>query len=486
MSRMLDQMWGANIAVPGACIILLTAMLSAPAAAQVLPMPVTPPSGPGPGSDIPPPSLPGVPGSISLEEVEGESPVAINGADVGSPQKQPEGPYPEIPGLVPGGPEAVFPGSGAAGPGSGAPDYALPTDPSAAIPFAGGEVAGAAPLTGGAIGASEAFIPMFGDISPMQGAALEFRGGLGARPIGDLGVGRARQEGGGIAPPPTPIQSQGARITTRARVFKIADNQVTRPVDRVFFTFNHFEDVNDAINRRLNSNVYNIQVQRYVIGLEKTFWDRQASLGIRLPLNVVHGDSFTSDPAEFDLTRTSTALGDLFVYSKFVLYDDSANNFLVSGGLALTLPVGPTTFAGAKYIQNPHSFAMQPYLSFYKSYGRLFLIAFEAIDVPLNEGDATLLFNDFAVGYVAYRNEAPDALIRLVAPVFEAHVNVPLSHRDPFDLFDLAGTPDVVNLTYGLNVQLGKRAILSGGMVTPVTGPRPFDFEAMALLNIYY
>jgi hypothetical protein len=413
---------------------------------------------------------------------EGPEPRSIDESEFGSPRKQPDGEYPEVPGTAPGGPGAAPPGAGAAAPGL---DFGLPSDPSASIPFAGGgELAGSAPLTGGAVGGAEAFIPMFGDISPMRGVALRFDGGLGARPLG--GLGRAGQLGGGIGPPPPPIPSEGARINTRARVFKIADNQIPRPVDRVFFTFNHFEDVNDAINRRLNSNVFNMQVQRYVIGMEKTFWDRQASLGIRLPLNVVHADSVTTNPAEFDLTRTSTALGDLFAYSKFVLYDDPSRDTLVSGGVALTLPVGPTTFAGAKYIQNPHSFAVQPYLAFSKSFGRLFLIAFEAIDVPLNEGDATILFNDFAVGYVAYRNEAPDALVRLVAPVFEAHVNIPLSHRDPFGLFDVAGTPDVVNLTYGLNVQLGRRTMLSGGMVTPVTGPRPFDFEAMALLNIFY
>ncbi len=327
----------------------------------------------------------------------------------------------------------------------------------------------AAPGLGGARSSPAASIPMFGDF-------LQFNAGrrVGARQLPDT------------PDVPPGIPSDAGRINTRARVFKIADNQIPRPVDRFFFTFNHFEDVNDAINRRLDSNIFNIQVQRYVLGFEKTFLDGRASLGLRQPLNVVHADHVTNVPELFDLTRTRTALGDMFLYSKYVFKENTEANFLLSGGLGLTIPSGPGRFAGAPFIENPHSFTMQPYWAFFKSYGRLFFIGFQSLDVPLNIADATILFNDLGVGYLVYQNNAPGALLTAVAPAFEVHANIPLSHRNPFDPFDEAGTPDIVNLTSGINFTFKQRAIFSAAMVTPVTGPRPFDFEAMALLNIFF
>ena len=62
-------------------------------------------------------------------------------------------------------------------------------------------------------------------------------------------------------------------------------------------------------------------------------------------------------------------------------------------------------------------------------------------------------------------------------------MNTPLTHRDPFNPKDPTGTPDVVNLTYGLNVEVYRRSVLTFGFVTPVTGPRPFDFEFLLLFN---
>jgi len=38
----------------------------------------------------------------------------------------------------------------------------------------------------------------------------------------------------------------------------------------------------------------------------------------------------------------------------------------------------------------------------------------------------------------------------------------------------------------GVNVYFGKRTIFSLGIVDPVTGPRPFSLEALALLNVSF
>jgi hypothetical protein len=44
----------------------------------------------------------------------------------------------------------------------------------------------------------------------------------------------------------------------------------------------------------------------------------------------------------------------------------------------------------------------------------------------------------------------------------------------------------VVDLTGGLNINVGERSLLSLGAVTPVTGPRPFSIEALLLFNVFY
>ena len=55
-----------------------------------------------------------------------------------------------------------------------------------------------------------------------------------------------------------------------------------------------------------------------------------------------------------------------------------------------------------------------------------------------------------------------------------------LSSTDP------AGTPDWVDVTVGTNIEFYQRARLAVGVVTPVTGPKPFDFEVLAQLQMRF
>jgi hypothetical protein len=68
-------------------------------------------------------------------------------------------------------------------------------------------------------------------------------------------------------------------------------------------------------------------------------------------------------------------------------------------------------------------------------------------------------------------------------PTFEVHINNPLTHRDYNNQLDPTGTPDVVNFTYGLNTLVGQNAVFTFGVATPVTGPHPFGYELLALIN---
>ncbi len=306
--------------------------------------------------------------------------------------------------------------------------------------------------------------------------------------------------------PPRPFGVQNVEkaktVVPWVRAFKIADNQSPLPQDRIFFNFNYFDNLNGDVNRRIGAPVSNINVFRYQLGFEKTFLDGYASIGLRDSINTLSANSLTPG-----LGGTSTSMGDLDIFMKYVLWENlqsaqptisnrfasgptfastQANGGLVSTGLAVRTPTGPGNFAGASFSRSFRNTALQPFVGYYWSQGRFYFQGFESIDVPLDQRDVTMLFNDVGIGYYLYRSQNLNQWINAIAPTFEVHANIPLNHRDVFNVNDVAGTADTVDLTYGVNTLFGRRSLLSCAIVTPVTGPNAFDFEVIALLNIYF
>lgn len=258
----------------------------------------------------------------------------------------------------------------------------------------------------------------------------------------------------------------------------MGENDTPRPTDRVYFSFNYFDELNKAANRSAGADLRDVGIFRETFGLEMTFLDGDASLGLRLPLNTLTTDS--TDPR---MAGSSTAVGDLTVILKYAYWQDRETGDLLSAGLAITTPTGPDSFAGAPGFEGPHNLALQPWLGYIWNWGNLYLHGFSAIDIPTSSGDVTLLYNDVGIGYFLYRCTHPDSVISAVAPTFEVHVNTPLNHRGVLGFNDPVGTPDWVDLTLGTNIEFCHRARLALGVVTPVTGPRPFDWEALVQLR---
>jgi hypothetical protein len=365
---------------------------------------------------------------------------------------------------------------------------AAPTSPLTPSPLA----AAAPPTTAAAVP------PTFARRAGTFGTLAGLSGGSQPVMIGDLGPLSQIQRVGINAtrlpppfPPPTspppPAANRSTMLYPTLRVLKISENQSPRPQDRIFYSFNFFDGVNDSINTRLNSPTNNMRVFRHIFGVEKTFNDARDSVGLRLPLNTISADSRLFDPLG-QFGGTSTSLGDLNIFFKHIVLENQETGSLLSGGLAVTAPTGPASFAGSDFFTSTfHSTTLQPFIGYILSAGRLYFHGFSAIDVPTDSRDVTLLFNDVGVGYFLKRvDPAEGDVVNLIAPTFEVHVNTPLNHRGSEDPFDLAATWDVVNLTYGLNVGLFQNTLLTFGFVTPVTGPQPFDFEVLALLNIRF
>ena len=342
--------------------------------------------------------------------------------------------------------------------------------------------------TGGGAGA--------GGFSPGLGG---FAGGSGAPPgvIGDFQpISRARVVTAAATsrfpnlPTPTPPPKVGngnpgivngngtTSILFKLTGLKISDNQSPIPQDRVFYSFNYFDNLNASVNRHELSPISNLQVYHQLFGLEKTFLDGRASIGFRVPLNTI---SFNSSVQ--GLGGTSTAPGDLSIFLKYILH--RRENFLFTGGLQVTAPTGPGAFGGSKYYSYFRDTQIQPFVGYLFTRDRFYLQGFSSVNAPTMSQDVTLLFNDVSIGYYAYRPTDPNKFVTAIVPTAEAHLTTPLNHRG-FSPTDLASTPDILNMTFGTNLELRRRAILSAAYVTPVTGPKPFNAELVLLLNIRF
>jgi hypothetical protein len=253
------------------------------------------------------------------------------------------------------------------------------------------------------------------------------------------------------------------------------------PQDRVFYSFNYFNNIDGAVNRRLGSGVFGMEAYREILGIEKTFLQGNASIGLRLPIDTLWTNS--TNPG---LRNNSTAAGNMTIFSKYVLYANPQAGNLLSGGLALTVPNGPSSFGGSPTVQGFREVAFQPFLGYIHRRGNLFVQGFSAIDVPTTSQDVTLWYNDLGLGYFVYQDSSPGALLSAVIPTFEVHLSDPLNHRGAFRPNDPAGTPDVLDLTFGASFVLRQRLVASFGCAFPVTGPHPFDVEVMGLLNFYF
>jgi hypothetical protein len=426
-----------------------------------------------PRGAIGPSTLPGASGGLRPGGPTGQFPApgpGMPGPEGSTGQYPPPGPG------MPGGP--TMPGAATAPPGTAAtprgdtaPPAATtsPATPPAASPAAAAPTGG---FTGAAGTPAATFSPGLGGTPSVGGGVLNM--------IGDQSPNFAIRQ---VTVPGIPDPSTRSLLAPSVRGFKIAENQSPIPQDRVFYSFNYFEDVNKELNQFFEAPIDNVKIYRHVFGLEKTFNEGKGSLGARLPLNTIH-----ADPRERQLNQggTSTALGNLSLFGKYVVESNPRTGSLFSVGLSITPRTGPGRFANAPFLARSNTTTIQPFLAYYLNFGKLYLHGFTALDVPTNFRDATLLYNDVGLGYYLMRSPDPDRFLTAIAPTIEAHVNTPLNHRGGRVLFDRFGSPDILNLTSGVNFEFYRRSVLTLGLVTPLTGPRPFDFEAVLLFNVRF
>jgi hypothetical protein len=308
--------------------------------------------------------------------------------------------------------------------------------------------------------------------------------------------------------PPLPLivpLPGGPVVIPRPRGFKIDDNESPVPQDRTFFTMNDFADLYSSVNRRLNTDLRNISVQRETFGVEKAFCNGCWSLEMRLPFNTVSAQSSLPQ-----LAGTRTSLGDLSFLFKMVLWkDDGAptvlpsdlgaaladllestpdltSRTLVSAGLAVTAPTGPDALFPDPRFRSFHTTLLTPYVGYLWKRGAWYVQGFSSFDIPTDSNDVTLFLNDLSVRYFLYDSASPTQPISAIVPVVEGHLTTPLNHRGLLSRPDPVGTPDLLQATLGVDVRFFDWAIARLGIVTPLTGPNLQNYEVLMQLKTLF
>jgi hypothetical protein len=261
-------------------------------------------------------------------------------------------------------------------------------------------------------------------------------------------------------------------VPVRASAIKIVDNESPRPVNRVFYTYNYWGNVNPGFNPGSPA----VGLSRNMIGFEKTLFGPNASFGMRLPfITVANGFNGIGN----------NAVGDLSMIFKYAFLNNQQTGNLISGGLMVTVPTGNSLVIDVPNVngvidgtvqQTFTSVLLQPWMGYiWNPTPRIYIHGFSSLVVPTDSRDVTVLFNDVGVGFWLYRNQN-DRFVQGVVPTWEFHINTPLSHRT--EQFGITFV-DQVNMTGGCHF-IFPRSTLGIAVGFPILNPRPYDIEALA------
>ena len=323
------------------------------------------------------------------------------------------------------------------------------------------------------------------------------------------------------------ISAQGMvdlQLAGGTRRTKIAENNHTLPQDRVFLFYNHFHNAiasdefrlptpgptgtvptTDILTRR------NVQsLNRYTLGLEKTFEEGQSSVEFRLPLI---GDVQRSEG--FDVLSDGGNVGNFAIILKRLFF--TAENFAAVAGLGINLPTGSDargSIADVNYEVVNEAIYFLPYVGvagapadpfFYQAFAQMDIAGWgNPVDVRDRFGrarvgrlnDQTLLFLDASAGAWLYRN--PASRLAGIASLLELHYTTTLQDADDFGVLASRGNSllffgnpanrqDILNGTVGLHTILQNGTSLRIGGVFPLRQSddnRLFDAEVQAAINV--
>lgn len=300
---------------------------------------------------------------------------------------------------------------------------------------------------------------------------------------------------------------------------KLVENMSPLPRDRVYMTYSYFKNANFFYDRA--------DVNRFVPGFEKTFYDGWTSIEIRTPFAATLSNSqwVTSSPNCQGVSEyRDIQFGNMSLIFKTLLVE--RQTWAITGGLQVMLPTAADTnlyisqasdvptakSLQAVYVDNQSTHVMPFVAAIWAPNDRFFNQVLLQMDIDSNGSPAyvntnrepgiygdsltpvgrlsmpTFMYVSFGTGYWLYRNN--NANFTGFSPVMELHVNQAMNQFNPIvtDSYQLGSSTGVISVTnalVGCNFEWGQRSTLTFAYGTPLGGgvDRFFDGELRAMFN---
>jgi hypothetical protein len=324
-----------------------------------------------------------------------------------------------------------------------------------------------------------------------------FVGDFFGGPVGGLSIGN------NVGNNSNRIEYPGLASGGLVGIQKLVENSSPIPRDRLLFNYSYYNNV------RFNPGGQD--VNRYVVGFEKTLFDQRFSIELRAPFASTLSSNIYPT---FLPTDTNTEFGNLTLYLKGLMFQ--GDSYAIGAGLGVALPtandINMLTPNGTRLVQiQNESVPLMPYVgAVYAPNDRFFSQALLQVStvtsgnpvyfdagrnglIPLGTlNDPTWLFASLNFGYWTHRTD-PSQRLSGIAPLFEVHYNKTLQDTDsiavgPFQVGDKFRNLEMINLVAGVNFEFFGHSYLSMAYVAPATnGPdRFFDGELRVLFNRYF
>ena len=281
---------------------------------------------------------------------------------------------------------------------------------------------------------------------------------------------------------------------------KIAEGGAVLPTNRVFFRYSNIHNI------AFTNNPQNLN--RFVPGFERTFFDGLTSLELRAPFATDASTTYALDSGSFSNGNT-TRFGNLTLYAKALLHQ--TDRLAISGGLGLALPTASdirVNYANGTALLNVQneSVHIQPFLgALFTPNERFFIQSFAQYDatasgnsVAINSTGAGLrnagtltdpgqLFLDGGVGYWLYKSNASRGLTGII-PTAEIHQTSSTQRGDmvgagPFQVGNFSGSTSITSIVAGTTLEFGSRSQLTAGYATPLGGGTDRQFDGVFQFN---
>ncbi len=268
---------------------------------------------------------------------------------------------------------------------------------------------------------------------------------------------------------------------------KLAEGGSVLPTDRVFMRYSNIHNVSyTSLNEDLN---------RFVPGFEKTFFNRLASFELRAPFVADATTSYSVTDDSFT-NGSNSRFGNLTMYAKALLHQ--SQRMALTGGLGVVVPtasdieVNYSDGTPLLRVRN-ESVHLQPFMGMiYKPNNRFYAQVFAQYDIALSGNSVAMntsgaglqdvgtltdqdhLFFDAAIGYWLYLNNTSRGLTGII-PTVELHQNSSVQDGDtisagPFQAGNFAGSRSVTGISAGMTLEFNRRTQITAGYATALGG----------------